>query len=128
MAQLTEAMFNLGVILQSGDGVPADKEKAFSYYTQAAQAGLTRAMNNLGYMLRVGDGVEEDKDAALQWYLKAAKAGDMDGQYHLGDAQLFALLGCGPFFLKFCRLLAQGSGSQAGPWLLPRRCTMKVRE
>jgi TPR repeat protein len=43
----TDAMFNLGVLYQNGQGVPQDYSKAASWYEKAAAAGNVLAKNQL---------------------------------------------------------------------------------
>ncbi len=82
-----QALFNLGVQYETGDGVEADLARAIDLYTQAAERGAARAMYNLAVQLVRGVGVERDLDAAMRWFLAAAQSG------HQGAADALAQLG-----------------------------------
>jgi TPR repeat protein len=101
----TEAMFNLGVLLQEQDPAAArrwyeraaeaghagalynvgvtvaseDPAAARSWYERAANAGSTEAMFNLGVLLH-----EQDPAAARRWYERAANAGNSNAMNNLG--------------------------------------------
>ena len=56
-AGLPRAMFNLGTLLDKGDGVAApDYPAAADWYRRAADAGHGTAANNLSHMYTVGRG------------------------------------------------------------------------
>jgi TPR repeat protein len=55
-AGLPEAMFNLGCILEKGDGAAQDLPAAMDWYRRAADAGHGRAAHNISGMYRVGTG------------------------------------------------------------------------
>ena len=61
-----------------------DVEKAFYWYTKAAEQGHTRAQWQLGASYGQGIGVEKDEAKAEYWCLKSAHNGDADGQLALG--------------------------------------------
>ena len=55
-----DAQFNLGVMYNTGDGVPQDYKTAVKWYTLAAEQGHADAQINLGVMYDEGLGVPED--------------------------------------------------------------------
>ena len=81
----TTAQWNLGVMYDTGVGVPQDYKEAVKWYTKAAEQGDVDAQNNLGAMFDNGEGVVQDYKEAFKWFTKAAEQGDVDAQYNLGD-------------------------------------------
>ena len=89
----TTAQWNLGVMYDTGVGVPQDYKEAVKWYTKAAEQGDvdaqwnlgssndTDAQNNLGRagrcMFDNGEGVVQDYKEAFQWFTKAAEQGEM---------------------------------------------------
>ena len=80
------AQDNLGVMYESGLGVPKSYAEALKWYRRAAAQGNHDAQNNLGVMYEHGHGVPKDPVAAVQWYRKAAEQGDTNAQHNLGNA------------------------------------------
>ena len=78
------AQNNLGVMYNSGQGVPQDSVTAMSWYRKAADQGHAYAQNNLGVMYANGQGLPQDYAAAMSWYRKAADQGDDAAQFNLG--------------------------------------------
>jgi TPR repeat protein len=92
----TRAMYNLGVIYETGDagmGVVRDQAEAVRWYKKAAAAGHEGgAQHNLGAMHYLGHGVASaDKAKAAEWYLLSAEKGyttsmvRLAGMHELGD-------------------------------------------
>lgn len=69
------AQFNLGLMYEKGDGVPADYQEAARWYHKSAVQGYADAQLNLGTMYDEGRGVPEDNQKAAQWYRAAARSG-----------------------------------------------------
>ena len=69
------AQFNLGVMYNSGDGVPEDDVEAVKWYRKAADQGNAAAQFNLGVMYSSGEGVPEDLVQAYSWINLAAAKG-----------------------------------------------------
>jgi TPR repeat protein len=67
--------YNLGVLLENGDGIPKDLAKARPLYEKACKAGKPDACNNLGHLLDDGLGGPKDKAAAKVLYQQACDAG-----------------------------------------------------
>lgn len=79
-----DAQFNLGLMFDSGTGVPRNLETAARWYRRAAEAGDRTAQSYLGEMYAKGQGVEQSFEQAVEWYEKAAFRGDSLAQYNLG--------------------------------------------
>jgi TPR repeat protein len=78
------AQYNLGLIYETGPGVPQDLAEAVRWYRKAADQGLANAQYNLGYIYAGGQGVPQDYAEAMRWYRKAADQGESRAQYSLG--------------------------------------------
>ena len=83
--QLAIAYFSLGNCFETGDGVKADLDKAFSFFLKAADLGHPKAQVQVGVFYATGWSVKEDKMEAIKWYEKAAKQGEFQGFYMLGE-------------------------------------------
>ena len=66
-----EAMFQLGSIYISGDGVERNPARAKEWFEKAAVVGSPKAMRRLAGMYTAGDGVEKDSVKAKEWLRKA---------------------------------------------------------
>ena len=67
------ALYNLGVMLTEGRGVPRDENQAAEYFHQAAIQGHAKAQYNLGILYQTGRSVPKDPQRARFW-LDRAKA------------------------------------------------------
>ena len=67
------ALYNLGVVLTEGRGVPRDENQAAEYFRKAAIQGHAKAQYNLGILYQTGRGVPKDPQRARYW-LDRAKA------------------------------------------------------
>ena len=72
------AQNNLGVMFDSGRGVPQDYKTALKWFRLAAEQGNARAQYNLGFMYDDGKGVIQDNAYAYMWYNIAASSGDKE--------------------------------------------------
>ena len=79
----TTAQWNLGVLYDTGEGVPQDDEEAVKWFTKAAEQGDVDAQYNLGNMYGKGEGVPQDYKEAVKWFTKVAEQGDFDAHYNL---------------------------------------------
>ena len=84
---LADAQFNLGYMLQHGQGGPQDYVAARRLYGLAADQGDADAQSNLGYMHENGQGGPQNVAAARRWYGLAADQGHADARSKL-DALL----------------------------------------
>lgn len=73
------AQFNLGVLYDSGHGLPEDDRQAIEWYRKAAVQGLSQAQLNLGLMYEHGEGTPKDVVQAYFWYTLADSQGDSQG-------------------------------------------------
>jgi uncharacterized protein len=79
-----DAQSILGLLYDSGRGVPQDTVQARQWYEKAAAQGNAPAQYNLGVMYRDGEGVPQDYAKARQWFEKAAAQADTAAQTNLG--------------------------------------------
>jgi tetratricopeptide (TPR) repeat protein len=70
--RMRNAMYNLGLHYDRGQGVAQDYAKAREWYEKAADKGDAYAMYNLGRHYEKGLGVAQDYAKAREWYEKAA--------------------------------------------------------
>ena len=69
------AQYNLGLMYDTGGGVPQDYGEAVRWYRLAADQGIAVAQYNLGGMYATGRGVPQDYGEAVRWYRLAADQG-----------------------------------------------------
>ena len=80
------AQFNMGLLHESGRGVPEDPAQAAAWYERAALQGLTQAQFNLALLHQTGRGVPKDGMQALYWLEVAARHGEGAEREHAADA------------------------------------------
>lgn len=80
----TEAQEALGMMYESGMGVPQDNAEAASWFRKAAEQGYDGAQFRLGGLYENGKGVLRDPAQAAAWYRKAADQGYSNAQSSLG--------------------------------------------
>ena len=68
----TEAQYYVGVLYDTGEGVPQDSEIAFNWYRKAASLGHARAQYNLGLAYLQGQGTEKNPAEGAKWIGKSA--------------------------------------------------------
>ena len=78
-----EAQQALGVMYQTGQGVPPDMMEAARWYHMAADQGNAMAQMNLGMMYNFGMGVPQDYVEAEKWFRPAAEQGITVAQLNL---------------------------------------------
>lgn len=79
------AQYNLGWMYDNGEGVVQNYEKAFEWYSKAANQGFAMAQYNLGLLYQNGQGVEKDDQRAFEWYRKAASNGHPQAKLVLAE-------------------------------------------
>ena len=79
-----EAQEALGMMYESGMGVPQDNAEAASWFRKAAEQEHDGAQFRLGGMYESGKGVPQDPAEAAAWYRKAADQGHVNAQSILG--------------------------------------------
>ncbi|HJS85262.1 MAG TPA: hypothetical protein VJ779_07355, partial [Acetobacteraceae bacterium] len=75
-----DALFNLGVLYNAGQGVPQSHAEAARLFKFAAELGHADAQFNLGLLYEVGRGVPQSTATAVDWYRKAARQGNTQAQ------------------------------------------------
>ena len=79
-----QAQNSIGHCYQTGRGVKVDADKAFMWFSRAADQGLIVAQNRLGLCYQEGIGVAPDLDKAVEWFTKASDRGHPGAQNSLG--------------------------------------------
>ena len=81
-----EAQYYLGLCCAKGFGVKKDMDKAFKWYSQAAEKGNAKAMLDLAVSCYMeGKGVKKDVKKAYDLIEKAADKGEPDAMWILGE-------------------------------------------
>lgn len=81
----TDALVRLGTMHLHGVGaIPPDQQKAFQYFSQAAQADNSLGWEWAAYCHYWGYGTQKNMIKAQQFYHKAAQEGSCHSQYMLG--------------------------------------------
>ena len=78
------AQVSLGLILETGDGVPRDPAAGFALYERAAEGGSADGAINLAVALMEGGSVRKDPRRAIALLKKAAEDGSAIATYNLG--------------------------------------------
>lgn len=78
------AMYALGSMHASGQGVEKNLKKSFELFSEAAKNGRADAMYKLGLMYEQGQGISQNLKKAARYYQKSAKKGYPLGQFRLG--------------------------------------------
>ena len=87
-----DACLTLGFMYLYGEnGVEQDEEKAFKYYSIAAEKEDKIALNNLGSLYFSGIGVKKDVAKAAELFEKAAKLGNNEAAVNLAFVYLTSL-------------------------------------
>ena len=81
-----EAQYNLGLMYNTGRGVPRDDVQAAHWYRMAADQGVAPAQHNVGVMFAKGQGIPQDDIQAARWFRTAADQGLVEAQAALGLA------------------------------------------
>lgn len=76
----------LGLVLERGEGLPADRAEAAAWFRRASNHGLFAGMINLARLLSGGIGVPKDQAEAVRLYLMAANRGSPHAMFLLGVA------------------------------------------
>lgn len=66
-------------------GIERDYDKAFAWFTRAANNGCPQAMYHLGLCNAKGYGTPVNNALSAEWYRKSAEHGDEDAMYELGN-------------------------------------------
>ena len=79
-----DAQYNLGILHDTGQGVPQDYREAARWYGMAGEQNHASALYNLGLLHFEGKGVERDEVKAIGLYREAARYGDADALSSIG--------------------------------------------
>ncbi len=71
-----DAMNNLALLYEKGQGVSQDYKRAIELYEMAVKLGNKSAMNNLALLYEKGQGVSQDYKRAIELYEMAVKLGN----------------------------------------------------
>ena len=69
------AQYNLGIMLDLGNGVPENDAEAVKWFRKAADQGHAKAQSTLGVMYYGGEGVPENNIRAYVWLSMAKTQG-----------------------------------------------------
>lgn len=78
------AMSGMGVLYDTGHGVPQNFAQALDWYRRSAQAGNVSAMLSTAAMYDNGRGTAVNRPEAIRWYTLAAGHGNGRAAYDLG--------------------------------------------
>ena len=84
-----EALYMMGRLTASGEGLPKDHATAVEYYEEAATLGYPEALFYLGLMHHAGFGVEQNIPLAADFYRQASEKGVTGASYYLANCYRF---------------------------------------
>ena len=79
-----DAQYTLGIMYDTGRGVPQDYAEAVAWFRRAAEQEHAKAQNYLGVRYAKGRGVPQDYAEAVRWFRRAAEQEHPGAQYNLG--------------------------------------------
>jgi TPR repeat protein len=79
----TDAMYNLAVMMATGNGVAKNEGWALDWFRSAALAGHAQAQFEMGRSYRLGHMVAMLPQEAVRWYLAAARQEHAEAQFDL---------------------------------------------
>ncbi|GAB6021537.1 hypothetical protein CHUAL_004138 [Chamberlinius hualienensis] len=82
---LHQAMYNLGVCYETGQGVQQNLKQAFHYYAEAGKLGNGTALYNVAICYREGIGVVADETECIKYMSKASDLGIKEAQTFMGN-------------------------------------------
>ncbi len=68
------AQFNIGRMLERGEGRDPDIDEAVDWYTRSAESGFARAQFKLGELYEADEAIEQDLVQARKWFAVAAQS------------------------------------------------------
>jgi hypothetical protein len=83
-----KAQYDVGKMLQKGQGTGQNSAEAFKWFSKAAKQGHIRAGYKVGAMYHKGEGVAKNNAQAFKWVKKAADNNYAPAMFYLG--QLYA--------------------------------------
>ena len=81
----------IGIMYNTGQGVPKDYIEGTKWTRMAAEGGLAEAQSDLGNIYLGGKGVPKDYVEATKWFKRAAAQGNPRAQLDLGTSYFFGL-------------------------------------
>jgi hypothetical protein len=81
---VSEAMSNIGVMYEYGEGVEKNFAEAVRWYKLAAEKGNLAAQYQVGTLYYMGNGVEKNYVEARKWYKLGAEQGDSNAMFGMG--------------------------------------------
>ncbi|MFZ1988967.1 MAG: tetratricopeptide repeat protein [Alphaproteobacteria bacterium] len=78
------AVFNIGLMLRDGRGIPQDQPRALAFFKQCAERNHLGCQVNLADMYYTGKGTTPDYKRAASWLMVAARRGHYPSMYQLG--------------------------------------------
>lgn len=85
LAGNVQAQGNVGMLYNLGRGVAQDQEKAYWWFSEAAERGSVKAINNLAVMYYQGTYVKQDTAQAIKLFEKTASVNDTGAMMMLGE-------------------------------------------
>ena len=79
----SKAMFMIGVMYESGEGVKQDIDQAIHYYNMSYDAGSVFGKYAIARIYYWGDGVEKDTQKSDQYLKELAEEGETRAEWHL---------------------------------------------
>lgn len=101
------AMASLGLLVQTGEGMPKDAGAAAALYEKAAAGGLPDGAVNLAVMLVKGEGVPRDLDRAAALLARASADGSAIATYNLGVLAENGIVGTDADAIRYFRTAAE---------------------
>lgn len=80
-----DAQYDLAECYYEGYGIEKDLEKAYFWYSKAADQGDAEAIYSLGWMYMNGEFVAKNFDKGFQLYTTAAEKGSSSAQFAIGE-------------------------------------------
>jgi uncharacterized protein len=119
------AQYALGVIYDTGSGVPVDYTEGFRWFRLAAEGGYAPAQAKMGLMYLYGWQERRNVAEAARWYEMAAEQGHLASQ-----TQIASMYARGAGVPKDAVLaykwtaIAAAAGDGMSAWWLPRRAAL----
>jgi TPR repeat protein len=124
------AQYALGIIYDTGSGVPIDYTEGFRWFRLSAEGGYAPAQAKMGLMYLYGWQERRDVAAAADWYERAAEQGDVRSQ-----AQIAAMYARGVGVPEdavaayaWTAIAAQAGDAMSGWWLPLRAARLTAAE
>ncbi|MBQ4810792.1 sel1 repeat family protein [Pseudoalteromonas luteoviolacea] len=80
-----DALNNLGMMHNNGEGAEIDFVKAQQYFKKASEFGSALSFGNLGRLYEQGKGVKQDIAQAIKYYERGVELGDAQSMHNLGS-------------------------------------------